>query len=72
MSKLDEYDEKLLKILCRDACRFYKPNQEKKEEDFRCAAYLILKKILKEGNINEETLEKIYKTITKKHNNTQP
>jgi len=65
LSKLDEYDEILLEILCRRACRFYKPNQEEKEEDFRCAAYLIFKKMLKDKDINKEKLKKIYKTITK-------
>jgi hypothetical protein len=66
LSKLDKYDEILIEILCRRACRFYKPKQEEKEEDFRCGAYLIFKKMLKQGDINKENLEKTYKTITKK------
>lgn len=66
MFELDECDEILLEIVCRRACKFYKHGQEENEEDFRCGAYLIFKKMLKEGDITKEELEKIYKNTAKK------
>ncbi len=66
MSELDEYDEILLEIVCRGACKFYKQGQEEDEEDFRCGAYIIFKKMLKEGNITRDELEKTYRNIVKK------
>ncbi|MGQ9720989.1 MAG: hypothetical protein ACUVXA_06650 [Candidatus Jordarchaeum sp.] len=69
MSKIDEYDKTLLEILCKKACKFYKPDQEEKEEDFRCGAYLVIKKMLKQGEISKQELQEIYQNIPKKETN---
>ncbi len=69
MTKIDKYDKILLEILCRGACKFYKHGQEEYEEDFRCGAYLVFKKMLKQGTTTKEELQKIYKNITKKDKN---
>ena len=70
----DGIDELLLNLVCRNTCKFYKANvNEKNREKYQCGAYLGLKKMLKEGNINEETLKELLKKITQREkvkNNT--
>jgi len=66
LSNLDDYDKVLIEIICKHSCRFYKQNQEEKEEDFRCGAYLVIKEMLKEGNMTDKQIREIYRNLQKK------
>ncbi len=66
MANLDKYDKVLIEIVCKHSCRFYKQNQEEKEEDFRCGAYLVIKEMLKEGKITDKQIREIYRSVPKK------
>ena len=65
LNKIDEYDQLLLETICCGACKFYKHNQEKDEEDFRCGAYLIFKRIFKEEKITIHEIKGTYKNLNK-------
>ncbi|MEM3593444.1 MAG: hypothetical protein QXS27_01810, partial [Candidatus Jordarchaeaceae archaeon] len=56
----------LIEIICKHSCRFYKQNQEEKEEDFRCGAYLVIKEMLKEGKITDKQIQEIYRSVPKR------
>lgn len=57
MVKLDELDNQLLEILCRQKCKFYKEGQEFREKEYQCGAYKILKTMLENGQISLEDLK---------------
>ncbi|MFX1298826.1 MAG: hypothetical protein ACFFD2_28705 [Promethearchaeota archaeon] len=59
MAKLDELDNKLLEVVCRQKCKFYKNGQEHREEEYQCGAYKILKTMIHEGQITLDDIEDI-------------
>ena len=65
MAKLDELDKKLLDILCREKCKFYKEGQEIREKEYQCGAYKFLKHMLKEGHITIDELKEMSPNIIK-------
>ncbi len=64
-------DNFLIGVLCREVCAFYKEGQEKREDEFKCGAYLTIKKLLETG-LKEETLRRITQTLKKQKTNSRP
>ena len=65
MTKLDELDVKMLDIVCREKCKFYKEGQEIKEKEYQCGAYKILKTMLQEGRLTLDELKHFTSLVIK-------
>ena len=57
MVDLDELDIKLLEVVCRQKCKFYKEGQEEREKEYQCGAYKFLKKMIQDGQLTLEELK---------------
>lgn len=64
-SESEKIEEILFSLVCRKNCKFYKAGvNEKDREKYQCGAYLGLKKMLMEGKITVENLQKLFKNTT--------
>lgn len=64
-SESEKIEEILFNLVCRKNCKFYKAGvNEKDREKYQCGAYLGLKKMLMEGKITVDNLQKLLKKIT--------
>jgi len=64
-SESEKIEEILFNLVCRKNCKFYKAGvNEKDREKYQCGAYLGLKKMLIEGKITVDNLQKLLKNIT--------
>ncbi|MFX1294970.1 MAG: hypothetical protein ACFFD2_08985 [Promethearchaeota archaeon] len=57
MVKLDDLDIKLLELVCRQKCKFYKEGQELREKEYQCGAYKFLKKYIEKGQLTLNDLK---------------
>jgi len=64
-SESEKIEEILFNLVCRKNCKFYKAGvNEKDREKYQCGAYLGLKKMLMEGKITVDNIQKLLKKIT--------
>ncbi len=64
-SESEKIEEILFNLVCRKNCKFYKASvNEKDRGKYQCGAYLGLKKMLIDGKITVDNLQKLLKNIT--------
>ncbi|NVM30308.1 MAG: hypothetical protein HWN65_15795 [Candidatus Helarchaeota archaeon] len=65
MADLDELDKKILEIVCRARCKFYKEGQEIRENEYQCGAYKVLKVMIEKGQLTLDDLKKMSAQVIK-------
>jgi hypothetical protein len=65
MVALDELDEKMLDIVCRAKCKFYKEGQEIREKEYQCGAYKTLKLMIQQERLTLDELKNIAAQVIK-------